>query len=390
MSNVDSRSPEARLRVLTVIGSLRTGGAETYVANVTPALKAHGVHMEICALERTGPLLGPLEERGIRIYDTPFPRRTAPLNSVRMLWTVEALRRIIRAGRFDVVHTHLYSSDVLGAVAARLAGCRRVIISRHALHSWIHEPKLLLHGVEQVTNLLVNELIACSKAVLRDAEAHERLLPRIRTVIYNGVDFGAYQPVPTHVEGPLRLVTVGALAHRKGQEYAIQAMAQVINAGTDATLCLVGAGPDEAMLRRMVAEAGLRDRVTFAGQQDDPRPFLADADVFLLSSRQEGFSVALLEAMASALPAIVTDVGGNAEALVDGKGGRVVPPLQPGPMAAAISELSRNRESLREMGGFNRRRVRELFSLEASARRLADWYTNGPPPRVAPGAPPGG
>jgi glycosyltransferase involved in cell wall biosynthesis len=157
-----------------------------------------------------------------------------------------------------------------------------------------------------------------------------------------------------------------------------------------ATLDLVGGGPDEEMLRRKVSQAGLQDRVTFSGEQNDPRPHLARADVFLLPSRQEGFSVALLEAMASALPAIVTDVGGNAEALVDGKGGRVVPPLQPGPMAAAISELSRERDRLGQMGAFNRHRVEELFSLGASARRLADWYTNGPPPRVARGAPPSG
>jgi glycosyltransferase involved in cell wall biosynthesis len=335
-------------------------------------------------------LLVPLQKAGIRVHDTPFPRAASRLNSVAMLRSVKAIRRIIKSGRFDIVHTYLYSSDVLGVTAARLAGCRRIIISRQAMHVWIHEPRALLHAVEQITNRFASELIACSNATLKDAETHERVLPAIRTVIYNAVDVSAFRPPGSVHGGPLRLVTVGALAHRKGQEYAIEAMADVTRSGVNATLNLVGGGPDEEMLRRKVARAGLNDRVTFSGEQNDPRPHLACADVFLLPSRQEGFSVALLEAMASALPAIVTDVGGNSEALVDGKGGRVVPPFQPGPMAAAISELSRRRESLGEMGGFNRHRVEELFSLEASARRLADWYTKGPPPRVAQGAPPGG
>jgi glycosyltransferase involved in cell wall biosynthesis len=176
-------------------------------------------------------------------------------------------------------------------------------------------------------------------------------------------------------------VTVGALAPRKGQEYAVEALAILARSGVKATLELVGTGPDEAMLRRKVADAGLHDLVTFAGQQEDPRPYLKHADVFLLPSRQEGFAVALLEAMASALPAIATDVGGNAEALIDGKGGRIVPPQQPEAIAGAIADLASDRPRLPEMGRFNRQRITEKFSIEASARCLADWYIHGPLPR---------
>jgi glycosyltransferase involved in cell wall biosynthesis len=377
-SSVDNPVTAAKVRVLSVIGSLRPGGAETYVTNVTRAIHAHGVHMEICALERTGPLLDPLLRDGVTVYDTPFPRRPSRLNSLRMLRTVSALRRIIAAGRFDVVHTYLYSADLVGVTAARLARCPRVIISRQAMHGWVHRPGRVRHGLEQASIRFANEVVACSNAALRDAEASERALPRVRTVIYNAVDVHQYRPTQIRLDGPLRLLTVGALAHRKGQEYAIEALAQVRRAGVDAVLELVGAGPDEAMLRRLVAEAGLGDAVVFAGQHADPRPHLASADVFLLPSRQEGFSVALLEAMACSMPAIATDVGGNAEALVDGKGGRVVPALRPAAIAAAIAELARNRAGLAQMGDFNRGRVTELFSIEVSARRLADWYLGGP------------
>ncbi len=82
--------------------------------------------------------------------------------------------------------------------------------------------------------------------------------------------------------------------------------------------------------------------------------------------------------MASGLPCVATDSGGSREALVDGQGGRLVPPDPRAELAPAVLELARDRRRLPEMGRFNRQRVKELFSLEESARRLADWYLNGP------------
>jgi len=365
------------VRVLSVIGNLMLGGTESYVARMAREIKKYGVDMEICALELEGPLLRSLEESGIRVHGTPYASRIQQSNTLTLARTVNAIRRIVAEGRFDIVHTYLFWSDVLGVSGARLAGCHRVIESRRSLHDWTHSPSAFFHGLEQITNLFAHELIANSRVALLDAEAHERWLPRIRTVLYNGVDVEDYQPAQIRVDGPLRIVTVGALAPRKGQEYAIEALALLIASGVDATLELIGSGPDDAMLRRKASDAGVADRVTFAGEQLDPRPHLTGADLFLLPSRQEGFSNALLEAMASALPVVATDVGGNAEAIADGVGGRIVPPQQPEAMAAAITELATDRRQLVEMGRANRRRVAELYTLEASARNLADWYING-------------
>jgi glycosyltransferase involved in cell wall biosynthesis len=358
------------------------GGTEAYVARMAREIRQHGVDMEICALERVGPGLDPLVQSGIRVHGTPYGRRTQESNTWTLLRTINCIRRIVSDGRFDIVHTYLYWSDLLGVAGARSAGCRRVIVSRRSLHSWTHSPSRLFHGLEQITNLFANELIANSSTALRDAEAHEPWLPKVRTVIYNGVDVHDYQPAQPRLDGPLRMVTVGALAPRKGQEYAIEALSLLTQSGVEATLELVGSGPDEAMLRRKASEAGIGDMVTFAGEQLDPRPFLSRADLFLLPSRQEGFSNALLEAMASSLAVVATNVGGNAEAVIDGEGGRIVPPLQPGAIAAAIADLARDRSGLMRMGKVNRERVETLYTLEASARHLADWYVSGPSTRT--------
>ena len=362
------------LRVLSVIGQLMVGGAETYLTRIAQSIRQHNVDMEVCALDRVGLRLAELEQAGVIVHGTPFGTGVPRSNTLRLLASIDSIRRMVRAGRFDIVHTYLFWSDILGVPGARLAGCPRIIVGRRALHAWIHDPKALFHGLEQFTNTLANEVIGNSEAVLRDAAAHEPFLPRIRTVIYNGIDLSAYQPSASSTTGPLRIVTVGALAPRKGQEYAIEAIKLVAAAGIDANLVLVGSGSDEAMLRRVVAESGVAERITFAGEHADPRPYLRPADVFLLPSRQEGFSNAILEAMACSLPVIATDVGGNAEAIVHKQGGLIVEPRNPEAIAAAIIELAGNRDALPVMGRFNRERAVERFSLEASTRTLADWY----------------
>ncbi len=373
------------LRVLSVIGQLMVGGAETYLTRIAQRIRRYDVDMEICALDRIGLRLAELEQAGIVVHGTPFGRRERQSNTVTLFQTIEEIRRIVRSGRFDIVHTYLFWSDILGVTGARLAGCRRIAVGRRALHWWIHDPKAIYHAAEQFTNSLANEVIANSQAVLRDAAASERLLPRTRTVIYNGIDVDSYAPSARESTGPLRLVTVGALSPRKGQEYAIAAIKLVAAAGVDANLVMVGAGPDEAMLRQAAAANGVEDRVTFVGEHPDPRPYLGAADALVLPSRQEGFSNAILEAMACALPVIATDVGGNAEAVVDGQGGFIVPPQDPQALAKAIVDLERDRDQLRAMGRFNRAQVAERFSLEASARALADWYLHRGPVAVEQG-----
>jgi glycosyltransferase involved in cell wall biosynthesis len=194
-------------------------------------------------------------------------------------------------------------------------------------------------------------------------------------VIYNGIDVCYYEPVRSFPKrGPLRILVVGALHARKGQDFAIAALAQLSRRGLEAELTFVGSGPTEAELRDQAVEAGVSARVHFAGSQLDPRQSLQSTDVFLLPSRQEGFSNALLEAMATGLPIIATDVGGNAEALEDGVGGRVVQPKDVDAMADALANLAEDRGQLAVMGKRNRERVSELFTLDRSAQRLAGWY----------------
>jgi glycosyltransferase involved in cell wall biosynthesis len=362
------------LRVLNIVGSLELGGTEQYLIRVAPLLREYGIEVEVCVLDRRGPSLEVAQDAGIPVHGTHARGRRSRTLTYAGIATVFEIASLIRRGRFDIVHSYLFHAEVVGTPAACLARTPRIIISRRAVYPWrrpVGAPYFLL---ETATNMLANELIANSFQVLRDSERTERLLPRTRTVIYNGVDAQRYGLASPGATGTLRLVTIGALAPRKGQEYAIQALRLVLDAGVDARLTLVGGGSDEELLRRAANENRVIRHVVFAGAQVDPRPFLLDADIFVLPSRQEGFSNALLEAMASGLPAVATDVGGNTEAIIDGEGGAIVPPFDAGALAEAVITLARARDNLVTMGRVNRRRAEELFSLEASVRKLASWY----------------
>src|SRR5256885_471396 len=116
------------MRVLSVIGNLTVGGTETFLSRIAPLVAKHGVEMEVCALERTGPYVGALEERGIVVHGTPYSERTRRSNTLTLFRTVDSIRRLVRARRFDIVHTYLFWSDVLGVAGAKLAGCHRVIV----------------------------------------------------------------------------------------------------------------------------------------------------------------------------------------------------------------------------------------------------------------------
>lgn len=369
--------------MLNIVDSFNVGGAERYLSRVAPLLRQHhDVELEICLLTGVGPLLEQVRARGVPVFvAAPQRRRSGPKLYEALdaaLSTVAAIAGLIRRRRYDIVHSYLFSADVLGTLAARLTGSPRVIISRRALHP-LRRPQGPAYGaLETLTNLLADELIANSWAVLRDVERTEKCLPGIRTVIYNGVDPSDFPLAQPQATGVLRLVTVGRLAEPKGQEFAIGALRLILDAGVDAELTLVGSGPNEQSLRQTAAAHGVDEKVRFPGLARDPRLFLRDADVFLLPSTQEGFSNALLEAMACGLPVVATDVGGNAEALLHEAGGLIVAPQDPCALAEAVLRLASQRQRLHEMGIANRERVETHFSLRASVDRLAHWYLSGP------------
>jgi glycosyltransferase involved in cell wall biosynthesis len=171
-----------------------------------------------------------------------------------------------------------------------------------------------------------------------------------------------------------RAVFVGRLAPEKGIETLIEAWVKVREARPTALLRLVGDGPERAILEAGVGKLGLGDAVEFTGVLSDVEGQLRAADLFILPSREEGMSIALLEAMALGMPILATNIPGNRKLITDFKNGRLVEPGDPEAMARVVLEQWGQADRSFHMSRFARQKVQAEFSIGAMARSHLDLF----------------
>ncbi len=195
-------------------------------------------------------------------------------------------------------------------------------------------------------------------------------------VIPFGVNIETFTPGPGRSEtGRVSLLFVGRLRHYKGLDVLLRALARL----PGPRLVIAGEGPEGPRLRRLAARLGLGDRVRFAGNVSpaDLPPLYRSADAFLLpaTSPAEAFGIVLLEAMASGLPCITTEVGtGTSWVVQDGVTGLVVPPSDPAALAGAIRRLAGDAALRARMGAAGRARVEAEFTQERMVQRVEEVY----------------
>jgi glycosyltransferase involved in cell wall biosynthesis len=161
---------------------------------------------------------------------------------------------------------------------------------------------------------------------------------------------------------------VGTLKEVKGHCYMIEAMCELAPRFPDLHLLLVGDGELRASLEAQVANAALDERIHFMGSRSDVADLLAASDLFVLPSLWEGLSMALLEAMATGLPIVASEVSGTVQAIVPGEHGLLIPPGEPQAIVDAIGQLLSDPDRARKMGSAAQARV----NAEFSARKQAD------------------
>ena len=166
------------------------------------------------------------------------------------------------------------------------------------------------------------------------------------------------------------LVMVASLREKKGHAMLLEAFSRVVRELPATRLLLVGDGPMRQQVAARAHEAGLNGSVVFAGHSDHVASILNRSDLFVLSSREEGMPNALLEAMSAGLPSVVTDVGGNAEVVDEGRTGFLVPPDRPDLMAGRIVALLSDDDLRRRQGEAARRKYESSFTLA----RMIDAY----------------
>ncbi|MDH3582420.1 MAG: glycosyltransferase [Hyphomicrobiales bacterium] len=387
-----SEKPE-KSKIFYVIGSLLVGGAEKHISMVAPALVKRGYRVVVYNLSGDSVLGDAMADAGVKIVSPPFRLPASRLRFVRgMALAVSSLKLFLLFlfERPPIVHFFLPQAYIVGAIAARCAGLSGLIMSRRSLNAYqAHHP--MLARLERRLHRHMRLVIANSKRVLAELRDDEKIPADKLGLIHNGIELGLFdQPfdaMPKRAELGIEpeakvLVVVANLIPYKGHADLLEALAGV-NTELPDDWVLLAVGRDDGIGDTLSLKADgleLADKVSFLGARDDVPDILRVSDIGLLCSHEEGFSNAILEGMAAGLPMIVTDVGGNAEAVVDGTSGIVVPPHAPDDLGRAIKKLVNNPALRKRMGAAGQERVRTHFSLDMCVdkyQKLYDHFDSG-------------
>ena len=357
------------MKIGYVLRSLEDSGVTVYVLRLAEAMRQRG--HEVFLVSDGGVYEPEVARLGLRRIPLALCRN--PLSSYL---AARRLADVVRRERPDILHANWRRAQLACHLAERATGTPFV----STLHlvgvpdSWPY--RRLTHWGRLV-------IAPCTEAVAYPRDRFGVPEERIR-LIFHGADPAAWRAPSGEEKGAARkalglaadapvLVCVARLERIKGHEVLLAALAQARRSCPELSLLLVGAGQEEARLRRLAAESGLAEAVKFLGYAD-PHQALAAADVFVLASWRESFGLAPVEAMLSGLALIRTDSEGARDQIVPGETGRIVARGNVAALAAELIDVARDRAGWLERGRRAGARALELFTQERMARQVEEVY----------------
>jgi glycosyltransferase involved in cell wall biosynthesis len=357
-------------RIVHVLTTIRHGGAERVGLDLAREQRALGADASVICLQELGELLPAFEAAGVPV------RRLAGGPGPGVLRTAWRLARLLRELDPTVVHTHNGAPQIAAGLGQRLRHWRRAGTTLiHTEHGRLHDTRPALLQLRRWTAGEFDAIVAVSadaRAQLLDYGIHGASGV---DVIANGVDVARFGPPTTGRATPaFQIVHVGRLDAIKGQDVLLAAMPAIRHAIPQVRLTIVGDGPTRAQLEIQTRSEGIDDIVEFVGAAMDIRPYLRSANLFVLPSRSEGISLALLEAMASGVPVLATDVGGNREVIGSDEFGTLVPAEQPALLAQGAITLLQCPDLATRRGIAAQRQVQLHFGIERTVSSYASYY----------------
>lgn len=371
------------MKVLHVIPDLKPAGAEIFLQDLLPALKSLGIHSRVISLRGCEAIGGRLQAAGISV------EALHASGYLSMTFLLPRLRTLVRQYQPDVIHGWLYHGN-LAAYFARGAwpDARLVWGIRHSLVAPRHEKaatRLVIRWGARLSRRADKIIYNAQAAASQHAQAGYASTKAV--AIANGVDTEKFRP---RIEERLRrrmecgfgnddllVGIVGRYHSIKGQDIFVRAARIAAASDSHTRFVMVGRGLDNSNseLVRWWEASDLRERVVLLGERTDMPDIYNMFDILVSASWGEGFPNAVVEAMASGVPCVVTDVGASRELV--GDTGRVVPPGSDQYMAAAILELAgHSREHRRQLGVDARQRVISRYSRDRTVSAYADLYRN--------------
>lgn len=374
------------MKIFHIISGLKTGGAESALYNFLAHFPNQQVHEHIVVYFHHGHTARTIQQLGIKVFQIKgIFSCYDPVAYVR-------LSRIIRASRPDLIHSSLWSANIIGRLIARQFNIP-IICDIHGNPSFDGKFR---NWIEIKTAHFSSKIVAVSDGIKesysktiigavapqKQQDIREKLI-----VIKNGVNTSLlHQKASRKVlkrsdincsQTDFVIGSVGRLEPIKSYHVLIQATAILIQKyPMGIRLCLVGDGSERKNLEKLAQDLNISTYVTFTGMRSDPYFFYPLFNCFALSSQSEGLSIAVLEALAFGLPIVTTHDSNSHEAIVDGANGYIVQPNQPEALACAIEKLFCDPTKIKSMRFDNIKKANKDFSLQSVINKYRDLYQN--------------
>ncbi len=364
-----------KFRVLFVIGSLELGGAEKQMTILLRYLNDSRFKCFLFVLDTERPFHNFLKGCRVKIYEGGYSHRKSIIAKCFILMRAQLLLiQIMRKINPNVVHAFLPLANIMASLSARLSGVSRIITSRRAIGT--HQERIKGWRIFDIISFFLshyvtaNSIAVANDTIKRDCGKNSKLI-----VIYNGIDSSTFKD-DTIDRNCIRqklgvnpkqkaIITIANLIPYKGHSDLLDAAIYVLKAYSQAKFFFVG--EDRGILGKLKKKAlhlEISDKIIFLEQRLDVPGLLTASDISVLPSYEEGFSNVILESMAARLPVVATRVGGNAEAVVDGVTGWLVPPKSPVALADKIVDLLKDENKAKAWGRHGHYRVKKKFSIE--------------------------
>jgi len=299
------------------------------------------------------------------------------------------LYKLIRANRYDIVHTHTGKAGALGRIAARMAGVPIIV---HGLHGTMASPNPILDKIYLLLDRFTGRFTDCFISVGEDLKQRyiERRIgdPSKYRVIHSGMDLDSFYkardlPKEAIIEKRNELGVaddaaiigkVAALEPRKGYKYAVLAARKLVQNHDNIKFLFIGDGWYRSKLEKMVRQNGLEDSIIFTGYREDVAEVMATFDIALLTSLWEGLPQVLVQAAASGKPIVTFAVEGAKEVVKDGVNGFIVPSKDVDSLVEKVEYLLSDLEKARAMGRQGREIIGDQWTVEAMQEKTRKLY----------------
>lgn len=372
--------------VLIAIPVLLVGGTEMQTLNLVNVLVGTGYHVTVCCYyEYDDGMVSRFKATGAQVFLMKYERSSG------LVHLAKGLIRLFKTEKPYVVHVQYIAPGFVPVIAARIARVKRVFATVHQpgrTYRW--KAKLILKTAASYCTAFFCNSKAVEKSWFGDSEIFkpdEINIGRKHFTIYNGIDIDHIEKITKKIDSKkLRndfgiddkpvIGVVGRLRWEKGQDILLDAMPEVVKAIPNATLIVVGDGPDRMSLEQRAKSLGLAGNILWLGQKSHEEVYqlYSIMDVVVTPSRFEGFGLSAAEAMAAGCPVVGTRVDGLNEVIENDVTGFLFSAGDSATLVGSLIELLSNREKAREMGQNGRKRVGELFSIERFQKTILAAY----------------